>query len=51
MSRGLDGTHPWLWIATQILVNATSIDCGICAAPTTTAERPQTTVLFFQGGS
>src|SRR5687768_18375579 len=31
-----------------MLVNATSIDFGICAAPTTTAERPQTTVLFFR---
>ena len=32
-----------------MLVNATSIDFVICAAPTTTAERPQTTVLFFRG--
>jgi hypothetical protein len=32
-----------------MLVNATSIDFVICAAPTTTAERPQTTVLFFSG--
>jgi hypothetical protein len=32
-----------------MLVNATSIDFVICAAPTTTAERPQTTVLVFSG--
>jgi hypothetical protein len=32
-----------------MLVNATSIDFVICAAPTTTVERPQTTVLFFRG--
>jgi hypothetical protein len=31
-----------------MLVNATSIDFVIRAAPTTTVERPQTTVLFFR---
>ena len=32
-----------------MLVNATSIDFVIWAAPTTTAEGPQTTVLFPEG--
>src|ERR1044072_3044995 len=32
-----------------MLVNATSLDFVICGAATTTAERPQTTVLFFSG--